>query len=112
MSSVAVSIVFVPADPERLEGDERKIHVIVPPAQAFLADPLGRMFEGRGDVAVLVDRRRGERRSQRQVVGIDRRRADRRRLGGDGAVMSTKASRSGSTRGGALVAHDLDAGRF
>jgi hypothetical protein len=36
------------------------------------------MFEGRGDVEVLVDRRRGERRTQHQVFGIDRRQADRR----------------------------------
>ncbi|HLQ65592.1 MAG TPA: hypothetical protein VK201_12940 [bacterium] len=94
MCAVAVSFIFAPADPERPDGDDQKIHVIVPPAQAHLADPLTRMFEGRGDVEVLVDRRRGERRTQDQVVGSDRRRADRRRLQGDGAVVIGKASQS------------------
>jgi hypothetical protein len=78
MCAVAVSLIFAPADLERPDEDRQKIYVIVPPAQAYLADPLSRMFEGRGDVEVLVDRRRGERRTQHQVVGIDRRRADRR----------------------------------
>jgi hypothetical protein len=95
MSTVAVSVLFAPADPERLDAEDRKIHVIVPPAQASLVEVVGRMFEGRSDVEVVVDRRHGERRCRHQVVGIDRRRADRRRLRGDRAVVFERTTPPG-----------------
>ncbi len=39
----------------------------------------GRACEGQEDIRVLVDRRSGERRTSRQPVGLERRRAERRR---------------------------------
>ena len=96
MDSMAFSFVSALSGPERPDGDDRKIYVIVPTAQAYLADLLGKMFEGRGDVEIVVDRRRGERRAQNKVVDIDRRRSYRRRHHEEMVqVVIGKVSRSG-----------------
>jgi hypothetical protein len=68
----------------------------VPQTQAYLADLLTRAFEGRGDIEVLVDRRRGERRAQPKIVSLERRRADRRRMAqGTVQVVITNTGRPG-----------------
>jgi len=64
---------------ENSPGDPHRVHIVVPRSHAYLADLLAKAFEGRGDVEVIVDRRRGDRRMQQQPVTVERRRADRRR---------------------------------
>jgi hypothetical protein len=97
MGSVAISLIPALADSERPDGDDRKIYVIVPLAQAYLADPLTKKLGGRGHVEVIVERRRAERRTERQVVSVDRRRVGRRRHheGMVQVVIGTKDSRLG-----------------
>jgi hypothetical protein len=80
MDALSFSFLSALSPPERSDSGDRRIYVIVPKAQAYLADLLTKAFEGRGDIEVLVDRRRGERRAQPKVVSSDRRRADRRRM--------------------------------
>jgi len=46
-------------------------------------DLLAKAFEGREDVEVIVDRRRGERRAQQRSIAVERRRAERRRPKGE-----------------------------
>jgi hypothetical protein len=52
--------------------------LIVRRPYAHLEDRLRRMFEGRDDVEVIPDRRRGERRRGRQPTQEERRLAERR----------------------------------
>ncbi len=61
-------------------GEDRgRMSIIIRRSHAFFEAELRRTFEGQEDVQVLVDRRFRERRTSRQVVAVDRRRADRRR---------------------------------
>ncbi len=79
MEALSFSFLSALSPPERSDSGDRRIYVIVPRTQAYLADLLTKAFEGRTDIEVLVDRRRGDRRAQPKVVSSDRRRADRRR---------------------------------
>ena len=51
--------------------------LIVRRPYAHLEDRLRRAFEGREDVVVIADRRRGQRRMSDRLVTLDRRRGDR-----------------------------------
>ena len=96
MDALSFSFLGALSPPERSDSGDRRIYVIVPRTQAYLADLLTKAFEGRGDIEVLVDRRRRERRGQPQVVSLDRRRADRRRMAqGTVQVVITNAGRPG-----------------
>src|SRR3989442_8526188 len=64
---------------ENSPGDPHKGHIVVPRSHAYLADLLAKAFEGRGEVEVIVDRRRGDRRMQQEPAAVGRRRAGRRR---------------------------------
>jgi hypothetical protein len=59
-----------------------KVLVIPRQLEGFFVERLGRVYEGRDDVRVVVDRRVGERRRPRWVSGSgpfsERRRSDRR----------------------------------
>lgn len=55
------------------------MYVVIRRPYAYLEGELRRAFEGQQDVRVLMDRRSGERRASRQPVGLERRRAERRR---------------------------------
>lgn len=57
----------------------RRVYIIVRQPYAYLADLLQRAFEGQTEVEIIVDRRRGERRTTQQPVAVERRGADRRR---------------------------------
>jgi hypothetical protein len=52
--------------------------LIVRRPYAHLEDRLHRAFEGRDDVVVIADRRRGQRRVSDRLITMDRRRGDRR----------------------------------
>ncbi len=79
MEPLVFSFVSALTGPEYSDGDDRKIHVIVPRSHAYLADLLARAFERREDVEVIVDRRQGERRGEQRPVAVERRREERRR---------------------------------
>lgn len=66
-------------DTQHSDGDPEKVHIIVPRSRAYLADLLGKAFEGREDVDIHLDRRLGERRTRREPVVTERRRGERRR---------------------------------
>src|SRR5881628_1393801 len=55
-----------------------RLLLIVRRPSAHLEDRLRRAFEGRDDVVVIADRRRGQRRLSDRLVTLDRRRGDRR----------------------------------
>jgi len=96
MDALSFSILSALSPPERSEVGDRRIYVIVPQTQAYLADLLTKAFEGRGDIEVLVDRRRGQRRAQPKVMSLERRRADRRRTAqGTVQVVITSSGRPG-----------------
>lgn len=79
MESLVFSFVSAVTGPGRSDGDDEKITIIVPQSHAYLADLLGKAFEGRGDVEVVVDRRRADRRKGQQPISVERRHRDRRR---------------------------------
>ena len=54
-------------------------YIVIRRPYAHLEDEVRRVFAGREDVKVVVDRRSGERRATQQSVSVERRRADRRR---------------------------------
>jgi hypothetical protein len=62
-----------------LEGGPGVMSIIIRRPYAFLEKELRSAFEGQKDVEVMVDRRYRERRTRRQAVESERRRADRRR---------------------------------
>ena len=61
-----------------LHHNPGRMLLIVRGPYAHLEDRLRRLFEGRHDVEVILDRRRGERRTRSQANQPERRRADRR----------------------------------
>ena len=54
-------------------------YIVIRRPYAHLEDEVRRVFAGREDVKVVVDRRSGERRATQRPVSVERRRADRRR---------------------------------
>src|SRR2546422_3913832 len=62
---------------ENSPGDPHRVHIVVPRSHAYLADLLAKAFEGRGDVEVIVDRRRGDRRKEQAPGTVAGRRAER-----------------------------------
>jgi hypothetical protein len=54
-------------------------YIVIQRPYGHLEDEFRRVFAGREDIKVIVDRRSGERRATRQPVSVERRRADRRR---------------------------------
>jgi hypothetical protein len=96
MDALSLSFLSALSPPERSDSGDRRIYVIVPQNQAYLADLLTKAFEGRGDIEVLVDRRRGERREKPKAVSLERRRAERRRTAkGTVQVVITNTGRPG-----------------
>lgn len=77
--SLAMSFVVALTAAEHPGDDPAKVFIIVPQPRAYLADLLAKSFEARKDVEIIVDRRYGERRTRRQPVAVERRRAERRR---------------------------------
>lgn len=67
----------------RPDGKTGTMSIIIRQPYAHLADDLRRIFEGREDVHVMMDRRHTNRRTSRQQEPLEprleRRRADRRR---------------------------------
>jgi len=62
-------------------GEHREMtYIVIRPPFAYLEEELRRPFGGQRDVAIMVDKRHGERRSTRQPPAAERRRADRRRV--------------------------------
>ena len=61
-----------------LHHNPGRMSLIVRGPYAHLEDRLRRLFEGRHDVEVILDRRRGQRRARSQADQPERRRADRR----------------------------------
>ena len=61
-----------------LHHNPGRMLLIVRGPYAHLEDRLRRLFEGRHDVEVILDRRRGQRRARSQADQPERRRADRR----------------------------------
>ena len=52
--------------------------IVIRQPYAHLEKELRRAFKGQEDVKVIVDKRNGERRTSRQPLELERRRADRR----------------------------------
>ena len=63
---------------EGLRHNPGRLLLIVRRPYAQLEDRLRRAFEGRDDIVVIADRRRGERRASARPVQDERRRAERR----------------------------------
>jgi hypothetical protein len=63
---------------EGLRHNPGRMLLIVRRQYAQLEDRLRRAFEGRDDIVVIADRRRGDRRASTRPVQGERRRADRR----------------------------------
>ena len=80
MESLVMRFVRAITGGENSPGDSPKLYIIIPRPHAYLADLLAKAFEGRTDVEIVADRRRGERRMQQQPAAVERRRgADRRK---------------------------------
>lgn len=79
MESLTFSLSSPLFDAKDSSRDDWRIFVIVPRAHAYLADLLTKVFEGRGAVVTIVDRRQRERRSAQQAFAVERRQRDRRR---------------------------------
>lgn len=69
-------------DVEPQNRTPRKIYVVVRQPYAYLGELLAKAFEGIPGVEILVDQRRGERRTRQWPVPLERRRNDRRNPGG------------------------------
>ena len=52
--------------------------VVIQQPFAHLEKELREIFDGQGDVRVIMDKRNGDRRIKKQAVGLDRRSANRR----------------------------------
>ena len=62
-------------------GEHREMtYIVIRPPYAYLEEELRRPFEEQRDVAIMVDKRYGERRLIQQPPAAERRRADRRRV--------------------------------
>src|SRR2546428_11636586 len=78
MESLVMRFVRAITGGENSPGDSPKLYIIIPRPHAYLADLLVKAFEGRQDVEIIADRRRGERRMQQKPPAVARRCADRR----------------------------------
>src|SRR5213592_522023 len=78
MSFAPAFIVSLFGVTEELGHNPAKMRLIVRRPYAHLEERLRRAFEGRADVEVLPDRRRGERRRDVRTVEAERRRVERR----------------------------------
>src|SRR5256885_13267674 len=83
LESLVISLVTALTGGQRSDSGHERISIIVPGAHAHLVDLLAKAFEGREDVEVIVDRRRGDRRTQERPVAGGARRAERRRTQGE-----------------------------
>ena len=61
------------SEEERPADGKRKIHITVHRAYAYLADLLGKAFEGQQNVEVVVDPKMGGRRSRERPASADQR---------------------------------------
>ena len=68
-----------PVHSEGNPGNPGKVYIILPRPRAYLEGLMAKAFEGHEDVAIVVDRRYGERRTRQQPVAVERRRMERRR---------------------------------
>jgi hypothetical protein len=73
---ILISILRSNPGPESIQG---KMYVIIQQGYGYLEETLRRSFAGQDNVEVIVDRRSAERRTTRQPVAFERRRADRRK---------------------------------
>jgi hypothetical protein len=76
LPSFLVRILKAATYPE--EGRE-KLCIVVHRPYAYLQEELRKSFEGQGDVRVIVDKRSGEQRAEREPVTVERRQTKRRR---------------------------------
>src|SRR3989442_4965396 len=76
MESLVMRFVRAITGGENSPGDSPKLYIIIPRPHAYLADLLVKAFEGRQDVEIIADRRRGERRMQQQAPAVEQRPAD------------------------------------
>lgn len=76
LPSFLVRILKVATHPE--EGRE-KLCIVVHRPYAYLQEELRQGFVGQGDVHVIVDKRSGEQRAEREPVTVERRQTKRRR---------------------------------
>src|SRR2546422_7091299 len=84
MESLVMRFVRAISGGENSPGDSPKLYIIIPRPHAYLADLLVKAFEGRQDVEIIADRRRGERRMQQPPPAAERRPADRREAKDEG----------------------------
>src|SRR3989442_6670471 len=87
MQSLVISLVTALTGGQRSDSGHERVSIIVPATHTHLLDLLAKAFEGREDVEVIVDRRRGDRRAQERPVAVGGGPAERRRpKGGAGGV--------------------------
>ncbi len=79
MIPLVLSFVAPLIDAEHSDGDPEKVYIVIPRHRAYVVELLRKVFEARGDVEILVDRRHGERRTRQRPVAVERRQTDRRR---------------------------------
>src|SRR2546428_3335583 len=68
MQSLVISLVTALTGGQRSDSGHERVSIIVPATHTHLLDLLAKAFEGREDVEVIVDRRRGDRRAQERAV--------------------------------------------
>src|SRR2546425_2044784 len=68
MQSLVISLVTALTGGQRSDSGHERVSIIVPATHTHLLDLLAKAFEGREDVEVIVDRRRGDRRAQERPV--------------------------------------------
>jgi len=78
MSFAPAFIVSLFGVTEELGHNPAKMRLIVRRPYAHLEERLRRAFEGRDDVEIVIDRRRGERRMSVRPFPLERRHGDRR----------------------------------
>lgn len=78
MDFIPAFVLSVLAVTEGSGQSRARMRMIVRRPYAYLEDRLRKAFEGRRDIEVIADRRRGERRRSDRPVQEERRRAERR----------------------------------
>src|SRR2546425_10079297 len=89
MQSLVISLVTALTGGQRSDSGHERVSIIVPATHTHLLDLLAKAFEGREDVEVIVDRRRGDRRAQERPVGGGGRRAGRGRPKGGASEVAS-----------------------
>src|SRR2546427_12979833 len=82
MESLVISLVTALTGGQRSDSGHERVSIIVPATHTHLLDLLAKAFEGREDVEVIVDRRRGDRRAQERPLAGGRGPAGRGRAKG------------------------------